>query len=75
MRSAECGVRSVENAEFVYSRTRFVYRRLLQGVLQTNPKCLYLSNNSGYFDKRGPQRCGQIEVKGTGKAVKYLRKA
>ena len=33
------------------------------------------SNNSGYFEKHGPQRCGRIDEKGTGEAVKHLRKA
>jgi len=59
--------------KLVYSPTRFV--ELLQGVLQTNAKCLYLSNNRGYFEKHGPQRCARIDEKGTGEAVKYLRKA
>ena len=35
--------------------------------------CMYLSNNSGYFEKHGPQRCGRIDEKGRGEAVKYLR--
>ena len=31
--------------KLVYSPTRFVYRRLLQGVLQSSTKRLYLSHN------------------------------